>query len=38
MTVRGPRARLVRVPGVGHAPMLFDPAQIDIVRSFLLAT
>ncbi len=36
MTLRGPRARLIEVPGVGHAPMLFDPQQIHHVRSFLL--
>lgn len=33
---RGPRARLVTVPGVGHAPMFFDPAQIGLVKDFLL--
>jgi pimeloyl-ACP methyl ester carboxylesterase len=32
---RGPRPRQVVVPGVGHAPMLFDPAQIATVRDFL---
>jgi pimeloyl-ACP methyl ester carboxylesterase len=36
MTERGPRARLVKIPGVGHAPMLMDPAQIQTVREFLL--
>lgn len=36
MTTRGPHARLVEVPGVGHAPMLMDAAQIDAVRTFLL--
>jgi pimeloyl-ACP methyl ester carboxylesterase len=36
MTERGPRARVVVVPGVGHAPMLMDPAQISVVRNFLL--
>jgi pimeloyl-ACP methyl ester carboxylesterase len=36
MTERGPRARLVEVPGVGHAPVLMDEAQIDIVKRFLL--
>jgi pimeloyl-ACP methyl ester carboxylesterase len=36
MTERGPRARLVEIPGVGHAPMLMDPAQIRTVREFLL--
>lgn len=35
MTGRGPRARLVEIAGVGHAPMLMDPAQIEPVRRFL---
>ncbi len=37
MTRRGPRAELVEIPGGGHAPMFFDPDQIQIVRRFLLA-
>jgi pimeloyl-ACP methyl ester carboxylesterase len=37
MTTRGPRPRLVVVPGVGHAPMLLDPAQIAPVAQFLRA-
>jgi pimeloyl-ACP methyl ester carboxylesterase len=32
---RGPRARLAEIPGVGHAPMLMDEMQIDLVRRFL---
>jgi len=36
MARRGPRAQVVEVPGVGHAPMFFDPDQIAIVRRFLL--
>jgi len=36
MTQRGPRARLVEFAGIGHAPMFFDPAQIAVVRDFLL--
>ena len=32
---RGPCARLAEIPGVGHAPMLMDEAQIDLVRRFL---
>ncbi len=36
MTQRGPRARLHEVPGVGHAPMLVQPDQVEAVRSFLL--
>ena len=38
MTQRGPRAQLTEIPGVGHAPMFFDPDQIAIVRRFLLST
>jgi pimeloyl-ACP methyl ester carboxylesterase len=38
MTQRGPRARLVEFAGVGHAPMLVQPDQVDAVRSFLLQT
>lgn len=30
-----PHVRLVTIPGCGHAPALFDPAQIDIVVRFL---
>jgi pimeloyl-ACP methyl ester carboxylesterase len=37
MTQRGPRARLVEVPGVGHAPTLVQPEQVAVVRDFLLA-
>jgi len=37
MAQRGPRARLVEVPDVGHAPMLMDESQIRTVRDFLLA-
>lgn len=35
MGERGPRARLVEIPEVGHAPMFLDAAQIGIVRDFL---
>ena len=35
MTRRGPRAELVTIPGVGHAPALVDPAQIAVVREWL---
>jgi pimeloyl-ACP methyl ester carboxylesterase len=35
MAARGPRAQVVEVPGVGHAPMFLDAAQIGIVRDFL---
>lgn len=37
MTARGPRARLVELPGVGHAPALAAPDQIAVVREFLRA-
>lgn len=37
MAQRGPRARLVEVPNVGHAPMLMDEFQIPTVSDFLLA-
>lgn len=36
MTVRGPKARLVELPGVGHAPTFMHPDQIRIVKEFLL--
>ncbi|MBI3095208.1 MAG: alpha/beta fold hydrolase [Rhodocyclales bacterium] len=36
MAGRGPRATLVEVPGVGHAPMFMDAAQVAPVRRFLL--
>lgn len=36
MTRRGPRASFVEVPAVGHAPMLMDNSQIEVVRRFLL--
>lgn len=36
MGMRGPRARLAEIPGVGHAPMFMDASQIDVVRDFLL--
>jgi pimeloyl-ACP methyl ester carboxylesterase len=36
MTASGPRARLAEIEGVGHAPMLMVPEQIEIVRAFLL--
>jgi len=37
MTQRGPKARLHEFSGVGHAPMLNAPEQIDVVRTFLLS-
>ena len=37
MTRRGPRAKLLEVSGVGHAPMFMDAAQIALARDFFLA-
>lgn len=37
MTQRGPKARLVEFAGVGHAPTLIQPDQVEVVTSFLLA-
>jgi pimeloyl-ACP methyl ester carboxylesterase len=37
MSRRGPKAKLVELPGVGHAPTLLNPDQIAIVREFLMA-
>jgi pimeloyl-ACP methyl ester carboxylesterase len=37
MAARGPRAKVVEIPGVGHAPTLIHADQIAIVREFLLA-
>ena len=36
MTERGPKARLVEFAGVGHAPTLVAPDQLDAVTHFLL--
>ncbi|MCX8086931.1 MAG: alpha/beta hydrolase [Rhodocyclaceae bacterium] len=35
MEERGPRAKSVEIPGVGHAPTFMDEAQIRLVREFL---
>lgn len=37
MTERGPKAKLIEFPGVGHAPGLVEADQIAVVRDFLLA-
>jgi len=37
MTQRGPKARLHEFAGIGHAPMLVDADQIEVVREFLLS-
>jgi pimeloyl-ACP methyl ester carboxylesterase len=35
MTQRGPKARLVEFPGIGHAPALMAADQIAAVEAFL---
>jgi pimeloyl-ACP methyl ester carboxylesterase len=37
MTRRGPKPALLEFPGVGHAPMLMAPEQVDPVVAFLRA-
>lgn len=37
MTQRGPKAGLIELPGIGHAPTFMDVDQIKIVQDFLLA-
>ena len=37
MASRGPRAQTAEIPDVGHAPMLMEPGQVEVVRKFLLA-
>jgi len=37
MTGRGPKAELVELPGIGHAPTLMHDDQVAIVREFLLS-
>jgi pimeloyl-ACP methyl ester carboxylesterase len=37
MTRRGPRAKLIEFPNVGHAPMLMCSDQVEVVREFLLS-
>lgn len=36
MTARGPKAKLVEFPGVGHAPTFMHADQIGVVKEFLL--
>src|SRR6185503_5200073 len=36
MARRGPRAKVVEIAGVGHAPTLLHADQIALVRDFLL--
>lgn len=35
MTARGPKARIVEIPGCGHAPALNVESQIKLIRDFL---
>lgn len=37
MGKRGPQALIAEIPGVGHAPMFMDDAQVAVVREFLLS-
>jgi pimeloyl-ACP methyl ester carboxylesterase len=37
MTWRGPKAKLVELPGIGYAPALVSEDQISLTRDFLLA-
>ena len=37
MTLRGPKPRLVIFDGVGHAPTLVQPEQVQVVQEFLRA-
>lgn len=36
MTQRGPKAKLIELPGIGHAPTFIHADQIKIVQDFLL--
>jgi pimeloyl-ACP methyl ester carboxylesterase len=38
MKTRGARATVVNLPGIGHAPVLMDSQQVDLVKGFLLAS
>lgn len=37
MSVRGPRAQVVEIADVGHAPTLLHQDQVEVVKEFLLA-
>jgi pimeloyl-ACP methyl ester carboxylesterase len=37
MARRGPKARIVEFPGIGHAPALMAPDQIAVIEDFLAA-
>lgn len=36
MSQRGPRAKVVEIAGVGHAPSLLHADQVELIRAFLL--
>jgi pimeloyl-ACP methyl ester carboxylesterase len=36
MTQRGPKAKLIEIPNVGHAPTFLHEDQIVIAKDFLL--
>lgn len=36
MQLRGPKAKIIELSGIGHAPILLDNKQIAIVKDFLL--
>jgi hypothetical protein len=38
MSERGPKAKVVEIPNVGHAPTLIHREQIRMVTEFLLET
>jgi pimeloyl-ACP methyl ester carboxylesterase len=38
MSERGPKAKVVEIAGVGHAPTLIHQEQISVVREFLLGS
>jgi pimeloyl-ACP methyl ester carboxylesterase len=38
MTTRGPKAKMIEIPDVGHAPTFLHDDQIALVRDFLLAS
>ena len=35
MKMRGPKAQIVELPGIGHAPTIMNEQQIQIVRNFI---
>lgn len=38
MQIRGPKAQIVELSGIGHSPMLMDDYQIKIVQDFIKAS